>query len=157
MFPQTCAKWEKKKVPGRAGDLRRPVGKAHEPGLSKVIHSLATFSPLTVLRRRPQPHSRTMLPRSPATAGRLLRSLQRPRGFSSAAANLEAAKADDEKIVASVLFERHPVVIPKIHPGIYAFQEFSYAGPARLRVTLPHLILLSLAYLAVCGFGSSLH
>lgn len=31
----------------------------------------------------------------------------------------------DEKIVASVLFERLPVVIPKIDPIVYAFQEFS--------------------------------
>lgn len=30
-----------------------------------------------------------------------------------------------DKIVASVLFERLPVVIPKIDPVIYAFQEFS--------------------------------
>jgi len=30
-----------------------------------------------------------------------------------------------EKIVASVLFERLPVVIPKIDPVVYAFQEFS--------------------------------
>ena len=29
-----------------------------------------------------------------------------------------------EKIVASVLFERLPVVIPKIDPVVYAFQEF---------------------------------
>ncbi|CAN1297540.1 39S ribosomal protein L46, mitochondrial [Linum perenne] len=31
-----------------------------------------------------------------------------------------------EKIVASVLFERLPVVIPKIDPVVYAFQEFSF-------------------------------
>ncbi|KAJ0559615.1 putative 39S ribosomal protein L46 [Helianthus annuus] len=33
--------------------------------------------------------------------------------------------ADNEKIVASVLFERLPVIIPKIDPVVYAFQEFS--------------------------------
>lgn len=37
------------------------------------------------------------------------------RGFSS----------NSEKIVASVLFERLPVVVPKIDPVVYAFQEFS--------------------------------
>ncbi|CAI0459209.1 unnamed protein product [Linum tenue] len=31
-----------------------------------------------------------------------------------------------EKIVASVLFERLPVVVPKIEPSVYAFQEFSF-------------------------------
>ncbi|KAL8495101.1 hypothetical protein ACS0TY_019315 [Phlomoides rotata] len=31
----------------------------------------------------------------------------------------------DEKIVASVLFERLPVVVSKIDPVVYAFQEFS--------------------------------
>ncbi|XP_061349829.1 uncharacterized protein LOC133295061 isoform X3 [Gastrolobium bilobum] len=38
------------------------------------------------------------------------------RGFSTSS----------EKIVASVLFERLPVVIPKIDPVVYAFQEFSF-------------------------------
>ncbi|KAG8501106.1 hypothetical protein CXB51_003187 [Gossypium anomalum] len=46
------------------------------------------------------------------------RSLVRPfmgvRGFSSTS----------KKIVASVLFERLPVVIPKLDPVVYAFQEF---------------------------------
>ncbi|MBA0826609.1 hypothetical protein Goarm_011439, partial [Gossypium armourianum] len=50
------------------------------------------------------------------------RSLVRPfmgaRGFSSTS----------EKIVASVLFERLPVVIPKLDPVVYAFQEFSGKG-----------------------------
>jgi large subunit ribosomal protein L46 len=31
-----------------------------------------------------------------------------------------------DKMVASVLFERLHVVIPKIDPIVYAFQEFSY-------------------------------
>ncbi|XP_073038981.1 large ribosomal subunit protein mL46-like isoform X2 [Primulina eburnea] len=44
--------------------------------------------------------------------------LTRNRGFCS--------KSGDEKIVASVLFERLPVVIPKINPVVYAFQEFSF-------------------------------
>ncbi|KAI5647188.1 hypothetical protein M9H77_33193 [Catharanthus roseus] len=34
----------------------------------------------------------------------------------------------NEKIVASVLFERLPVVVPKIDPVVYAFQEFSGKG-----------------------------
>ncbi|KAG4938117.1 hypothetical protein JHK86_044258 [Glycine max] len=38
------------------------------------------------------------------------------RGFSTSSENL----------VASVLFERLPVVIPKIDPVVYAFQEFSF-------------------------------
>lgn len=45
----------------------------------------------------------------------LVRPLTATRGFST----------NSEKIVASVLFERLPVVIPKIDPVVYAFQEFS--------------------------------
>jgi large subunit ribosomal protein L46 len=40
------------------------------------------------------------------------------RGFSSSGDK-------QEKIVAAVLFERLPVVIPKIDPAVYAFNEFS--------------------------------
>ncbi|KZV57659.1 hypothetical protein F511_03119 [Dorcoceras hygrometricum] len=46
------------------------------------------------------------------------RLLRGNRGFCS--------KSGNEKIVASVLFERLPVVIPKIDPVVYAFQEFSF-------------------------------
>ncbi|XP_073045071.1 uncharacterized protein [Primulina eburnea] len=46
------------------------------------------------------------------------RLLARNRGFCS--------KSGDEKIIASVLFERLPVVVPKIDPVLYAFQEFSF-------------------------------
>lgn len=45
----------------------------------------------------------------------LVRPLAGARGFSTSS----------EKIVASVLFERLPVVIPQIDPVVYAFQEFS--------------------------------
>lgn len=45
----------------------------------------------------------------------LVRPLVTRRGFSTSS----------EKMVASVLFERLPVVIPKIDPVVYAFQEFS--------------------------------
>ncbi|KAE8685124.1 39S ribosomal protein L46 [Hibiscus syriacus] len=48
----------------------------------------------------------------------LLRPLAGARGFSTSS----------EKIVASVLFERLPVVIPKLDPVVYAFQEFSGKG-----------------------------
>ncbi|KAK2454185.1 39S ribosomal protein L46, mitochondrial [Trifolium repens] len=46
----------------------------------------------------------------------LIRPLLMRRGFSTSS----------EKMVASVLFERLPVVIPKIDPIVYAFQEFSF-------------------------------
>ncbi|KAI8539069.1 hypothetical protein RHMOL_Rhmol09G0152700 [Rhododendron molle] len=36
--------------------------------------------------------------------------------------------SNSDKIVASVLFERLPVVVPKIDPVVYAFQEFSGKG-----------------------------
>ncbi|KAK7292733.1 hypothetical protein RJT34_15585 [Clitoria ternatea] len=46
----------------------------------------------------------------------LIRPLLTRRGFSTSSENL----------VASVLFERLPVVIPKVDPVVYAFQEFSF-------------------------------
>ncbi|GAU41712.1 hypothetical protein TSUD_349730 [Trifolium subterraneum] len=46
----------------------------------------------------------------------LIRPLLTRRGFSTSS----------EKLVASVLFERLPVVIPKIDPIVYAFHEFSF-------------------------------
>ncbi|KAL5856192.1 hypothetical protein ACOSQ3_006026 [Xanthoceras sorbifolium] len=42
-----------------------------------------------------------------------------------------------EKIVASVLFERLPVVIPKIDPVVYAFQEFSFRWRQQYRRKYP--------------------
>ncbi|PPS03444.1 hypothetical protein GOBAR_AA17196 [Gossypium barbadense] len=49
------------------------------------------------------------------------------RGFSST----------PEKIVASVLFERLPVVIPKLDPVVYAFQEFSFRWRQQYRRKYP--------------------
>ncbi|KAE8820944.1 hypothetical protein D1007_00972 [Hordeum vulgare] len=72
-----------------------------------------------------------MLPRLPASLH--LRSLRWARGFSSSSAPAATAKEGaDRKIVTTVVFERLPVVIPKIHPVVYAFQEFSYSKSARL-------------------------
>ncbi|KAI5016238.1 hypothetical protein ZWY2020_006089 [Hordeum vulgare] len=66
-----------------------------------------------------------MLPRLPASLH--LRSLRWARGFSSSSAPAATAKEGaDRKIVTTVVFERLPVVIPKIHPVVYAFQEFSF-------------------------------
>ncbi|XP_052191906.1 uncharacterized protein LOC127801093 [Diospyros lotus] len=45
--------------------------------------------------------------------------------------------AKSDKIVASVLFERLPVVIPKIDPVVYAFQEFSFRWRQQYRVQYP--------------------
>ncbi|EEF50594.1 DECOY, putative [Ricinus communis] len=42
-----------------------------------------------------------------------------------------------EKIVASVLFERLPVVVPKIDPVVYAFQEFSFRWQQQYRRRYP--------------------
>lgn len=46
-----------------------------------------------------------------------------------------------EKIVASVLFERLPVVIPKIDPVVYAFQEFSFRWQQQYRRRYPDELL----------------
>ncbi|KAE8772013.1 39S ribosomal protein L46, mitochondrial [Hordeum vulgare] len=72
-----------------------------------------------------------MLPRLPASLH--LRSLWWPRNFSSSLALGAAAnEGADGKIVAAMVFERLPVIIPKIHPIVYAFQDFSYSRSARL-------------------------
>ncbi|KAK9280031.1 hypothetical protein L1049_013716 [Liquidambar formosana] len=62
----------------------------------------------------------------------LARSLARTRGFCT---------ANTEEIVASVLFERLPVVIPKIDPVIYAFQEFSFRWQQQYRRIYPDKVL----------------
>ncbi|OMO58201.1 Ribosomal protein L46 [Corchorus capsularis] len=59
---------------------------------------------------------------------RSLTSLKGARGFST---------TSSEKIVASVLFERLPVVIPKIDPVVYAFQEFSFRWRQQYRRRYP--------------------
>nr|ACL52893.1 unknown [Zea mays] len=81
-----------------------------------------------------------MLSRLPATVSLLRRSLREPRGFSSSvlASSKETA---DGKLVASVLFERLPVVIPKIHPVVYAFQEFSFRWRQQYRRQYPEEVL----------------
>lgn len=66
----------------------------------------------------------------------LARSLRtRCREFSS------GKSPDNEKIVASVLFERLPVVIPKIDPVVYAFQEFSFRWRQQYRRRYPDELL----------------
>ncbi|XWS46156.1 hypothetical protein CRYUN_Cryun14cG0039400 [Craigia yunnanensis] len=57
----------------------------------------------------------------------LVRPLAGARGFSTRS----------EKIMASVLFERLPVVIPKIDPVVYAFQEFSFRWRQQYRRRYP--------------------
>ncbi|XP_062156020.1 uncharacterized protein LOC133863898 [Alnus glutinosa] len=59
------------------------------------------------------------------------RPLVRARGFCT----------KPEKIVASVLFERLPVVIPKIDPVVYAFQEFSFRWGQQYRRRYPDELL----------------
>ncbi|XP_057499411.1 uncharacterized protein LOC130783682 [Actinidia eriantha] len=56
------------------------------------------------------------------------RSLKAARGFCT---------SNSDKIVASVLFERLPVVIPKIDPVVYAFQEFSFRWGQQFRRQYP--------------------
>nr|GME17688.1 39S ribosomal protein L46, mitochondrial [Ipomoea batatas] len=58
---------------------------------------------------------------------RLSLSLLAKRGFSTSSSR--------DKIVASVLFERLPVVVPKIDPVVYAFQEFSGKGEYQIEFT----------------------
>ncbi|XP_059295536.1 uncharacterized protein LOC132048864 [Lycium ferocissimum] len=60
------------------------------------------------------------------------RSVQCKRWFSS---------SNTDKIVASVLFERLPVVVPKIDPTVYAFQEFSFRWRQQYRREYPESFL----------------
>ncbi|PSS03995.1 39S ribosomal protein [Actinidia chinensis var. chinensis] len=62
------------------------------------------------------------------SATTLSRSLMATRGFCT---------SNSDKIVASVLFERLPVVIPKIDPVVYAFQEFSFRWGQQYRRQYP--------------------
>ncbi|XP_031111310.1 39S ribosomal protein L46, mitochondrial [Ipomoea triloba] len=55
------------------------------------------------------------------------------RGFSTSSSG--------DKIVASVLFERLPVVVPKIDPVVYAFQEFSFRWRQQYRREYPENFL----------------
>ncbi|OIT07641.1 PREDICTED: 39S ribosomal protein L46, mitochondrial-like [Nicotiana attenuata] len=48
---------------------------------------------------------------------------------------------NNDKIVASVLFERLPVVVPKIDPTVYAFQEFSFRWRQQYRREYPESFL----------------
>ncbi|GMH24492.1 hypothetical protein Nepgr_026335 [Nepenthes gracilis] len=61
----------------------------------------------------------------------LVRSLLTIRGFCT------SKSSKSEKIIASVLFERLPVVIPKIDPVVYAFQEFSFRWKQQYRRIYP--------------------
>ncbi|OWM83061.1 39S ribosomal protein L46, mitochondrial [Punica granatum] len=63
------------------------------------------------------------------------------RALTSLTPHLASAKrgfcTKPEKIVTSVLFERLPVVIPKIDPVVYAFQEFSFRWQQQYRRKYP--------------------
>ncbi|XP_008233590.1 PREDICTED: 39S ribosomal protein L46, mitochondrial [Prunus mume] len=60
--------------------------------------------------------------------------LVRDRGFST-------SSSSSEKIVASVLFERLPVIIPKIDPVVYAYQEFAFRWRQQYRRIYPDELL----------------
>ncbi|KAM0824740.1 hypothetical protein ACQ4PT_069998 [Festuca glaucescens] len=80
-----------------------------------------------------------MLPRSPASLH--LRRLRWARGFSASSSPSPSASTAEGKIVASVIFERLPVVIPKINPVVYAFQEFSFRWRQQYRRKYPDDVL----------------
>ncbi|XP_051222886.1 uncharacterized protein [Lolium perenne] len=80
-----------------------------------------------------------MLPRSPASLH--LRRLRWARCFSASSSPSPSASTADGKIVASVVFERLPVVIPKINPVVYAFQEFSFRWRQQYRRKYPDDVL----------------
>jgi len=63
------------------------------------------------------------------------------RSFTSVARSLKGTQgfctSNSDKIVGSVLFERLPVVVPKIDPVVYAFQEFSFRWRQQYRRAYP--------------------
>ncbi|KAL4562663.1 hypothetical protein LXL04_026692 [Taraxacum kok-saghyz] len=66
----------------------------------------------------------------------LSRFLASNRGFCTSSKG-----SGNDKIVASVLFERLPVVIPKIDPVVYGFQEFSFRWRQQFRRAYPEEFL----------------
>ncbi|XP_047310497.1 54S ribosomal protein L17, mitochondrial [Impatiens glandulifera] len=69
--------------------------------------------------------------KAPAPLSALIR-----RSLLSTARTFSTSTAHDQ-IVASVLFERLPVVIPKIDPVLYAFQDFSFQWRQQYRKPYP--------------------
>ncbi|KAG6407221.1 hypothetical protein SASPL_130207 [Salvia splendens] len=65
------------------------------------------------------------------------RLLARPLLKAARAFSTSPSKSGGEKIIASVLFERLPVVIPKIDPVVYAFHEFSFRWQQQYRKEYP--------------------
>ncbi|CAA3012463.1 39S ribosomal L46, mitochondrial-like, partial [Olea europaea subsp. europaea] len=74
--------------------------------------------------------------RRPTLYLRLAQCLVTERGFCTS-----ASKNGNDKIIASVVFERLPVVIPKIDPAVYAFQEFSFRWRQQYRREYPEAFL----------------
>ncbi|THU58063.1 hypothetical protein C4D60_Mb03t10240 [Musa balbisiana] len=67
--------------------------------------------------------------------------LLRSRRFASSTAVSGISSSSSDKIVAAVLFERLPVVIPKIEPIVYAFREFSFRWRQQYRRKYPDEVL----------------
>ncbi|XP_022954202.1 39S ribosomal protein L46, mitochondrial-like isoform X1 [Cucurbita moschata] len=67
--------------------------------------------------------------------------MQRSFSLASQLVKRRGFSTNSEKIVASVLFERLPVVIPKIDPVVYAFQEFKFRWQQQYRRRYPDELL----------------
>ncbi|VFQ83004.1 unnamed protein product [Cuscuta campestris] len=67
--------------------------------------------------------------------------MQRYFGLSLLAKRAFSTSSSGDKVVASVLFERLPVVVPKIDPVVYAFQEFSFRWKQQYRREYPEKLL----------------
>lgn len=78
--------------------------------------------------------------------------MQRSLNFAGQLVKRRGFSTNSEKIVAAVLFERLPVVIPKIDPVIYAFTDFQYVVFACVFFfLLKELLYLDLVFI---GIGS---
>ncbi|XP_011659322.1 39S ribosomal protein L46, mitochondrial isoform X2 [Cucumis sativus] len=63
--------------------------------------------------------------------------MQRSLNFAGQLVKRRGFSTNSEKIVAAVLFERLPVVIPKIDPVIYAFTDFQFRWQQQYRRKYP--------------------
>ncbi|KAA0057556.1 54S ribosomal protein L17 [Cucumis melo var. makuwa] len=63
--------------------------------------------------------------------------MQRSLSFASQLVKRRGFSTNSEKIVANVLFERLPIVIPKIDPVVYAFTEFRFRWQQQYRRKYP--------------------
>lgn len=72
---------------------------------------------------------------------RAVRALSLAPGLKSSKRGFCSSPTTHDKLVASVLFERLPVIIPKMEPIVYAFKEYTFRWDQQYRVEYPEKYL----------------